>query len=67
MVLEGDRFGALCDTTTSFDDESCDHQKGGLCPCVVESDRDVTSSKHFGGTGKNAYEFFFHHEPVFFL
>jgi hypothetical protein len=29
---------ALCDTTTSFDDEPCDHQKEGSCPRVVESD-----------------------------
>ena len=29
---------ALCDTTTSFDDEPCDHQKEGSCPRAVESD-----------------------------
>jgi hypothetical protein len=45
-------LGAVCNTTTSFDDEPCDHQKGGWCPRVVESDRDVTCSEHFGGTGK---------------
>jgi hypothetical protein len=61
------RLGALCDTTTSFDGEPCDHQKEGECPRAVESDRDVTCSEHFGGTGKNAYEFFFRHEPNFFL
>jgi hypothetical protein len=43
---------ALCNTTTSFDDEACDHQKEGLCPRVVESDRDVTFLEHFGETGK---------------
>ena len=59
---------ALCDTTTSFDDEPCDHQKEGSCPRVVESDRgELTCSEHFGETGKNAYEFFFRHEPNFFL
>ena len=46
---------ALCDTTTSFDDEPCDHQKEGSCPRVVESDRDVTCSEHFGGAGKKRY------------
>ena len=45
VVLEGN-------TTTSFEDEPCDHQKEGWCPRVVESDRDVTCSEHFGGTGK---------------
>jgi hypothetical protein len=58
---------ALCDTTTSFDDEPCDHQKEGSCPRVVESDRDVTCSEHFGGTGKNVSECFFRHDPIFFL
>jgi hypothetical protein len=33
------RLGALCDTTTSFDDEPCDRQKEGSCPRAVESDR----------------------------
>jgi hypothetical protein len=63
-------LGDVCNTTTSFDDEPCGRQKEGLCPRVVESDRDVTCSEHFGGTGKNTteivYEFFFH-EPNFFL
>jgi hypothetical protein len=58
---------ALCDTTTSFDDEPCDHQKEGSCPRVVESDRDVTFSEHFGGTGKIVYEFFFVTNPFFFV
>ena len=49
------RLGALCDTTTSFDDEPCGRQKEGLCPRVVESDRDVTCSEHFGGTGKKRF------------
>ena len=50
-------LGAVCNTTTSFDDEPCDHQKEGSCPRVVESDRDVTCSEHFGGTGKKRLEF----------
>ena len=33
------RLGALCDTTTSFDGEPCDHQKEGECPRAVDSDR----------------------------
>lgn len=59
----------MCKTTTSLDDEPCDHQEEGSClvPGAVESDRDVTFSEHFGGTGKNVYEFFFRHEPNFFL
>jgi len=48
-------LGAVCNTTTSFDDEPCDHQKEGWCPRVVESDRDVTCSEHFGGTGKKRF------------
>ena len=48
-------LGAVCNTTTSFDDEPCDHQKEGSCPRVVESDRDVTFSEHFGGTGKKRF------------
>jgi hypothetical protein len=57
---------ALCNTTTSFDDEPCDRQKEGSCPRAVESDRDLTFPEHFGETGKNAYECFFRHEPIFF-
>ena len=57
----------VCDTTTNFDDEPCDHQKEGSCPRAVESDRDITSSEHFGGTGKNTYEFFFVTNPFFFV
>ena len=56
----------VCDTTTNFDDEPCDHQKEGSCPRAVESDRDDTFSEHFGGTGKIVYEFFFRHEPISF-
>ena len=58
---------AMCKTTTSLDDEPCDRQKEGSCPRVVESDRDITSSEHFGGTGKIVYECFFRHEPNFFV
>ena len=63
-------LGAVCNTTTSFDDEPCDHQKEGWCPRVVESDRVRNNG---GGTGKNTteieivYECFFRHEPNFFV
>ena len=40
---------------TSFHDEPCDDSKEGSCPRVVESDRDVTCSEHFGGTGKKRF------------
>jgi hypothetical protein len=56
VVLEGESLDVVCDTNNSFDDEPCGRQKEGLCPRVVESDRDVTCSEHFGGTGKNVYE-----------
>jgi hypothetical protein len=42
-------LGAVCNTTTSFDDEPCDHQKEGSCPRVVESDREIACSEHWGG------------------
>ena len=34
---------ALCDTTTSFDDEPCDHQKADRAWCLVRSTVIVTS------------------------
>ena len=52
------RLGAVCNTTTSFEDEPCDHQKEGSCPRVVESDLYVTSGT-LGGEreGKEIPEF----------
>ena len=49
------RLGAVCNTTTSFDEEPYDHQKEGWCPRVVESDREIACSEHFGGTGKKRF------------
>jgi hypothetical protein len=60
-------LGAVCNTTTSFDEEPYDHQKEGWCPRVVESDREIACSEHFGGTGKIVYEFFFVTNPFFFV
>jgi len=50
VVLEGN-------TTTSFDDGPCDHQKEGSCPRVVESDRDVSFSVE-GVRGKASVSFY---------
>jgi len=48
-------LGAVCNTTTSFEDEPCDHQKEGSCPRVVESDLYVTSGT-LGGNGKKHFD-----------
>jgi hypothetical protein len=45
-------LGAVCNTTTRFEDEPCDHQKEGWCPRVVESDREIACSEHWGGNEK---------------
>ena len=36
---------ALCDTTTSFDDEPCGRQKKGVCPRVVEGVRNTLGER----------------------
>ena len=41
MGLKVTQLGALCDTSTSFDDVPCAHHMRGSClvPVAVESDR----------------------------